>query len=995
MPDTACSQAGAAYIRNEYEYIIHPENSVMKKSNLVLCFIATLLLQGMPFLFGQDPLHTEIYRLENGLTVYLNEDHSLPNVFGAVAVRAGSKNDPADATGIAHYFEHIMFKGTDRIGTLDYDTERHYLDSITLLYDWLSKEKDPRRQEDIQKNINRLSIKAAEYAIPNELGKILDEMGSTMVNAGTGNEEIVYYNIFPSNQINKWLEVYSHRFIKPVYRLFQSELETVYEEYNMYKDNRFAAAFEAFNRAFYPDHPYGVPIIGYPEHLKTPSLRKMNEFFETWYVANNMALILSGNFRSDEVKPQIERLFGAWRTGQLPPDSDRPKIAPFKGRTLVQQRLTPIRFGLLGYRLPSITHPDRPALDVLNKMLTNGSQTGALDELSVNNQLLGAYAIANMQVDAGAQIIFFIPKIVGQSLPAAEKLVKEKISDLREGRFDEALLEAVKTQIRVEQEQNSEDQYKRGYMMLMAFVKHMDWKLVQDYPDRVSHITREEVVRVARQYLGDDHLVFYSKTGFPAKPGPLKPPFEPIPSRNTDRQSEYAMSLQDIEVPVQAPAFVKFGTPGEPDLDVNILSIGDKIDMYWVENPINTLFELQLVFGTGTHEHPILDQVAAYYGLCGSETMPFKDFSRKMQALGASYSASASEGAFTVSCTGPEEHLEQVMDYLASWLYNPELDPSRMKVLYQMEQANRKVEAKDPETVGRALYSYAMMGEKSPFLTRLSLKEVGALSPEILKEAMQPVLETALTIHYSGRRPLNEVQDVVTTRLDLGRISRQSLSPVRREYIDYAKATVFFLPDKKAIQSKNYFYVAGQNADLMERANLNAYKEYLDGGMHSVLFQEVRELRSLAYAVGAQLYAPYYDGERVGLTAFVGTQADKTREAVEVIHGILGDVPGKHDRMEMVRSSLIQSINSNKPTFRRVSTQVAEWIDRGYSQDPRSQWINHYQQMHFTDIMDCYVRQFSTKPVVTTIVGNEKRIGSDWMTKYGEVRRVKVKEIFN
>jgi len=124
-----------------------------------------------------------------------------------------------------------------------------------------------------QLEINRISIKASEYAIPNEIEKILGEMGGTNLNAGTSNEEIVYFNIFPSNQIEKWLDVYSHRFIHPVYRLFQSELETVYEEYNMYKDDRFSNAFEEYSRAVYPTHPYGVPVLGYPDDLKNPSLK--------------------------------------------------------------------------------------------------------------------------------------------------------------------------------------------------------------------------------------------------------------------------------------------------------------------------------------------------------------------------------------------------------------------------------------------------------------------------------------------------------------------------------------------------------------------------------------------------------------------------------------------------------------------------------------------------------------------------------------------------
>ncbi len=209
------------------------------------------LLMGVLSLFvcmtvaqNTDPLKVETYKLPNGLTVYLNPDHAMPTVQGMVMVKGGSKRDPKDATGIAHYFEHIMFKGTDKIGTINYDQEKVYLDSISALYDKLGETTEKNQRLAIQKEINRISLKAAEFAIPNEVDKILAEMGGKGMNAGTGHESIVYYNSFPSNQIEKWLEVYYERFRNPVFRLFQSGLETVFEEKNMYEDSPFEILFE-------------------------------------------------------------------------------------------------------------------------------------------------------------------------------------------------------------------------------------------------------------------------------------------------------------------------------------------------------------------------------------------------------------------------------------------------------------------------------------------------------------------------------------------------------------------------------------------------------------------------------------------------------------------------------------------------------------------------------------------------------------------------------
>ncbi|MDD5509157.1 MAG: hypothetical protein PHD25_12670, partial [Bacteroidales bacterium] len=175
---------------------------------------------------------------------------------------------------------------------------------------------------------------------------------------------------------------------------------------------------------------------------------------------------------------------------------------------------------------------------------------------------------------------------------------------------------------------------------------------------------------------------------------------------------------------------------------------------------------------------------------------------------------------------------------------------------------------------------------------------------------------------------------------------------------------------------------------------LNAYADYLDGGMQSVIFQEIRELRSFAYASGASVFRPFYTYERSSLTAYVGTQADKTREAVEVMHRILTTQPDKSDRMEMVRKSLIQSINSDKPTFRGISLPVANYCKQNYTEDPRKRWVESYKEMSFDDIAGIYERQYFHKPTIITIVGDESRIGTEWMKAYGKIIRVGKEVIF-
>ena len=255
--------------------------------------------------YPDDPIDLKQRRLANGLTVLLSENHEVPRIFGAVIVRAGGKNDPASATGIAHYLEHMLFKGTEALGTVDAARERPHLQRITALYERLRTTTDEEERAGLLAAIDRESQAAGKLAIPNELDRLLLEMGGTGVNAFTTPDITVYYNAFPARSVDRWLWLYAHRFQDPVFRLFPSELEAVYEEKNQSMDS-FEPIAEVFLKHFFPTHPYGSQVVlGSVEHLKNPSLKEMYAFYRRYYVPGNMALALSGDFDAEAIWPVI------------------------------------------------------------------------------------------------------------------------------------------------------------------------------------------------------------------------------------------------------------------------------------------------------------------------------------------------------------------------------------------------------------------------------------------------------------------------------------------------------------------------------------------------------------------------------------------------------------------------------------------------------------------------------------------------------------------
>ena len=553
---------------------------MQSKSSLFNLLLIAALSTSQIIAGDYNPLDVHTFHLDNGLTVYLNEDHNTTSVFGAVVVKGGGKRDPQDATGIAHYLEHLLFKGTNEMGTIDYEKESLYLDSIRVKYDELGNTADDDERLAIQSEINRLSLKAGEFAIPNEFDRILEGMGGAWINAFTSNDVIAYFNKFPGDQTEKWLEIYSHRFMNPVFRLFQAELETVYEEKNRAMDNVFRNVFVTYLENFFKKHPYGQQtVLGSVDHLKNPSLTKMREYYDTYYVANNMALIISGDFSIDETIPIIKEKFGKWRSGELRPPIDITE-EPFKGREKISRRMTPIKIGIMGFRTVPAGHEDEVTINLCNQLLTNESKTGLIDQLEVDRKILGAGAFNMDYADLGANNFFFLPKLFLQSLTKAENLVLGQIEKLKSGDFDDEYFNAVKLTMIRQHEENMENMEGRLFTLVSSYAKDKSWEDIINWPEELGQITKDEVVEVANRYFSDDYLVLHSKMGFPKKHKLEKPSFEAVIPKNSEEHSAFALKLDDVPEGELNLRFIEF------DEDVQYGDILNNVHLYHAYNPI-------------------------------------------------------------------------------------------------------------------------------------------------------------------------------------------------------------------------------------------------------------------------------------------------------------------------------------------------------------------------------------------------------------------------
>ena len=935
----------------------------------------------------EKSIPVETYKLKNGLTVYLNPDHSMPMVQGMVVVKGGSKRDPKDATGIAHYFEHIMFKGTDKIGTINYTEEKPYLDSISDLYDELGKTIDEAKRLEIQQEINRISIKAADYAIPNEVDKILNAMGGKGMNAGTGYESIVYYNSCPSNQVEKWLEVYSERFKNPVFRLFQSELETVFEEKNMYADNPIGTMIEVFLAQFYKNSPYGQQtIIGTSEHLKNPSLRKMGEYFDKYYIANNMALVLSGDFDPETIKPIIEDKFGVWRTGETPKTLVL-KEEPFKGREVYKKRLTPIKVGIRGYRSIPRNHPDKTTFEVCSHLLSNGASSGLLDQLRTDGKLLAAEMENLSFEELGGTLVIIVPKIIGQSINKAEQLVDEQIKRLRTGDFDDELLLAVKTELKKDHESSLEDMRGRAYTMADMFLYGETWDDYLNTPAQIEKVTKEDVMRIANTYFGDNYLAFQSKMGFPKKDKVTKPPYKAVEPKNSDKKSEYAQMVEEMPIIEMEPRFIDF------EKDVICTEIADGIKTYVTPNMVNSIFSISLIFGKGTHNDPIISQAASMFRDASPEGTKYTDFKRQLQLLGCSFYAYSNANRTTIYISGLEENFEKSISLVNSLLNNISIDEKQLKQLIEDRKMETKMESKDIWTKGSALYNYALYGNKSSYLTRLSGKEIKSLTTDQLIAKMKEILGYKFDIHYCGTQSTEEFEKSFTKNFTIAKDLKPMEERIEMERNEYKENTILLLDDKKAIQSHIHFMVEGEVNNEESMVKLAAFNDYIGGSMASIIFQEIREFRSLAYGSSGNYNPSFFRTKPGYFKGWLSTQSDKTVEAIDVYTGILSKMPEKPERIESVRKSLTLSINASQSPFRWKSSSVSNWIDQGYKEDPRKTRYSGYETVTFDEIVDFYNTNINGRPWVIVVAGDKSKFDVEKLEKYGAIKTLKLKDI--
>ena len=941
----------------------------MKKILTLFLFIA---LAGM--IHAQQSLKVETFHLDNGLKVILCEEHSQPKIYGCVVVHAGSKNENPNATGVAHYFEHIMFKGTDRIGTTDWAKEKPYLDSISQAYDRLQAAKNDKERHDIQLEINRLSIAASQYAIPNEVDAILQNMGCTGLNAGTSYDYTVYYNTLPSNQLINWMDVYVERFRNPVFRLFQSELETIYEEKNR-SDNKLAQKFaQNVLSESYGDHPYGRQVIGYAKHLKNPQPSEMQKFFDTYYVANNMTLILVGDFNSAEVKGLVRDKFSVWRSGKLP-EMPAYNIPDFAKQKVLNVRQTPIKMGMMIFPGVPKNHPDKLALDMLSQIL--GGNTGLLTQAAIDGRFLLALNMDVSLNDAGTNTILYIPNLLFQSHAKAEQVVWDCIDSIKQGQFSDDIMEGIKVQSYIDRQHQIESISKISALLLSLETEGSSYEQWLKDGKRWSALTREDVMAVANKYFDRDHCTLVrSKMGFPSGEPAVKPDWEHLEPANKGAQSPFAKIIANNQPEPIKPQVIDF----KKDLDIQ--PVNPHFNLYSTQNPYNNIFNLEVTYNYGIIDNPDIQRAISYMELLGADSLKYQELQQQLNLLGATVSLVSDEDRSSLTISGLESNLDSILSLCQHWLYHPRHDARQLEKILDGLKSNEKSMKNDADSWSSALSEYVFYGNQSQYLRETPYKQWGKRTGEELHAEVLQILTRNGYVTFSG----NTDPSTLANKLRHYCLVRDSVTDMRpREFRrkDYTTPQFFYATNKKFLQSNIDIYVPSIYLDTnlftpdgspCDRAAGSIFTEYFGSGMNSVMFQEIREFRSLGYSTRAYVASSLLRLNPLYTYAYLGTQCDKTQEGVEAIRDLLVTFPERPEKIQSTIQNVVSSRNSNYLTFRRIPEMVQYWKeDLGWHRDFRADLTEQMSRLTIDDLRAFHTKYIKNRPLVVVISGNAKK----------------------
>ena len=931
-----------------------------------------------------DPFGVREYQLKNGLKVYLSENKEKPVISTMIAVKAGSTYDPKETTGLAHYLEHLMFKGTSKIATVNWEEEKKLLDEISDLFEKHKATKNEDEKKKIYAEIDRLSTEASKYAAPSEYDKMISSIGATRTNAFTSNERTVYVNTIPSNQMDKWMTVEGERFNELVLRLFHTELETVYEEFNSGQSSDYRQAYYKFNSILYPNHPYGQQTtIGKAEHLKNPSMVNIHKYWEKYYVANNMAVIMSGDLDFDETIQKIDKYFGQLRTDEKLSHPTFAKEKPITKPISADIYGPEAEFLQLGFRIEGANDKNNIIAELIAMILYNG-QAGLIDlDLIKPQKVLRAYAYSSYKKDYG-EFNLKGNALEGQKLEEVKELLLSELDKIKKGEFDEWLPKAIINNEKLSRLRKIEYNY-YIYDMLDAFVMDIPWKDEVSRLDKMEKITKQQIMDYANKTFKDNYVVVYKRKGENKTIVKVeKPRITPIEIDRT-KESEFLKMFKEMPDNRLKPEFVDFKKIIKTEKLNNI-------EFNYIQNKNNELSSAYFVVDMGDFNIKELSIAMNYFEYVGTEKMTAEELAKEYYKLGVYTGVRAGEERTYVFVSGLDKNFNKALNILLNSIRTAKADKSSFKKYIETvkkERANSKLSS---WYIGFNAKSYAKYGKNNTQRYALTNDELDELDAEKMVELINNILDYQHYILYYGPKNFEEsfsmIKEIYSPNEKLNEI------PKAAEFEELESGGKVYFTNYDKVQSS----ITLMSKDRIFSPEIIAYSsmfnEFYGAGLSSIVFQEIRESKGLVYSAYAYLTTPSEKNKSHYLTASLSTQPDKMKDALKAMFDILNEMPDAKMQFEESRKAALIQLES-----RRLTKADPFWVYKGYQKlgidyDITKMIYKEIQKMTYEDFQAFFNENIANKKFDIVVVGKEEDIDFEVLKEYGEIIKLSLDDLF-
>ena len=933
-----------------------------------------------------DPTGLRLYTLDNGLKVYLSQNTDEPKIQTYIAVRAGSNYDPKTSTGLAHYLEHMVFKGTHEIGTIDWETEKGYLKQISDLYEQHRAETDPDKKLALYKKIDEVSLKASNYSVANEYDKMTTSLGATGTNAHTWFEETVYKNKIPTNELDKWLDLEGERFSELVLRLFHTELEAVFEEFNRGQDNDFRKSYAAMLEGLFPNHPYGQQsTIGIAEHLKNPSMVDIHNYFNTYYVPNNMAMVLVGDLDFDATIKKVNASFGKLEKKAVVHPT-LPKEEPITS-PIIKEVFGPTSESVsIAYRSAGVNTEEEKLMTLADMILANGN-AGLIDlNLNQKQAVQSASCSPTFLNDYGYHSFDGTPKD-GQTLDEVKDLLLAQIDKLKKGEFEDWMIEAVVNDLKLSQTQQYENNTALASMYFNAFIHHEDWANKVKFLEDLKKITKQELVDFANNFYKENYVLTYKRQGVDNSIVKVQNPGITPVNLNRDKSSKYLLAFNAIASQPLQPKFVDYKTA------IKTTKTTNGIEVSYIENEQNDLFDMNIIFDMGSDNDQSLGLAVGYMEYLGTDKYSAEDIKKEFYKLGIKYYVSSGAETTFVGLNGLKENLPKGLELLEHLWANAVPDQEAYnKYVDQTLKGRQDGKTQKGNILYGGLMNYGKYGENSRLRNIMQENELKSVNPQDLVNQVKDLKNFKQRIFYYGKDV-----DAAITALNNSHVIPTELKNYPEAMVYNEKETggnVYYV-DYDMVQSEMLFLAKGAPFKAENLAASTLFNTYFGGGLSSIVFQEIRESKSLAYSAWSSYANAAKKGDSNYVMAYIGTQANKMPQAVDAMMELMTNMPEAEEQFNSAKEATLKKLAAERITKSGIFWNYERLKKLGIDNDNREDMYNSIKNMSMEDLRGFFNSNIKGENYNVMVIGNKKDIDFKALEKLGKVQEMDIDYLFN